>query len=208
MPQSFIFIHKDSDVLSQYFCDKWIMLIGFQRLEVALVVAQMFCAAYISSEEFLSTWNIDHSRWVKVKRIKKSKDNQKKNKKTIPFPLFNRAEPAAVQLAASSSPAWDTNQQPLIDLHPWLIPSHCSLNDANYSPSRRSGAQTRRKYPFLITRTSSLTWNWRLASDQGSSCHSLRGSIGRARASEQQFTGGRSEKGFCVSWPGSSLDSW
>lgn len=49
---SLIFIHKDADVLPQYLFYKWIMLVRFQRLRVALVAAQMFCVAYINTEEF------------------------------------------------------------------------------------------------------------------------------------------------------------
>lgn len=45
-------MHRDADVLSQYLFYKWIMLVRFQRLRVALVAAEMFCVAYINAEEF------------------------------------------------------------------------------------------------------------------------------------------------------------
>lgn len=133
------------------------MLVTFQRLGVAPVAAQMFRVAFINTDDFLLSWDFHY--------FEKSESQTDKMKIQViiaelflllsvvgicPYKYLQNStfsiaagicllcfEPAAVQLAASQSPAWDTDYRPLIDLDPWLIPSHCSLNDTNYSPSGR-----------------------------------------------------------------------
>lgn len=136
---SFIFIHKDADVLSQYLCDKWIMLVRFQRVRVALVAAQMFCVAYFNTEEFLfqvrfppfeksdsqtdkmtlpSKYMTKFTRFPTGILIGCSKTLQMFTDSTFSnvaricllcFVTQHKAGPAVIQLAASQSPVWDTD---------------------------------------------------------------------------------------------------